>query len=821
MSNIAYEGFCPNCHNFWIFCDCVDSFGTIGEDISKDEGAEEPDDDEVEVDDILPTTDNIDGIIVDPLVDTPAGPVTPGNKGSPLVPTVLFPTSPDNPVPSNPNTTWGAKNPTNTLDKPSYKPWQDVINDTVKKDKNKIDTMFKGPDFVVPGGKKQKVDDVKPMDDLDLIDDNDKLPGARLPPDSSFHYPVDHDDDDQSVILFDPPGDFDLDLDTILNDNATNVPKIYTLEDLHNGYSNNGVPEFLRPGHRGDVLRGSGMPVFPGPMYSFPSIRPANATPEEKNSADNLSNEYVDFLENELKPWLDNQSDDVKDWWDVGCKVISNEEKMQRGTTNFHDKSVSFKGSQRDKPNEYLVDFDDGTVINIRTDMDVATDFFDRVTKKQLESLLNGPNQDGFHEFNTEWNNGSPVISTRSRTTKNLKIVKFVSGVRKIVDTSVPVIVYDESGFDNNNDYYPVYPYVPPVPSVLTNNVSNTRRLTGDGTSENPFKGFFENYNLLNFVQPGLCFMTANLLSGLSSTQDNVGDALSELSWGSGVTNRCPLRIIHEMINEPSDGADLRPTFGVCSLQLQSPTTQSITLNVYSRKGTTLIYHELRSIANGVTTTIRPYGASSNVTISLTANTLFELQAFIICSPNETMYDRDQGGDAAVFFDPVSRFGDPGQRVVLKGGNFLIRITSDQTSYTTNANVSTVNGEDVGYGSIIPTSYSTTVTNIPLTLSSINTRTKALLFINPSMNNGYFNRYNASGSLVQQTQCSHVAYSLTDVNAIVQPFTYVTNTTVIGWQYFASSTSFSIWSFSVLNQSANVNLKERQVITFSYGNIWI
>lgn len=777
MKNIEYEGYCPHCHNFWIFCDCIESYGSIGEDLARDEGAEEPDDDEVEVDDALDSPPDIDGIIVDPLVATPGGPATPGNQGSPLVPTNLFPTNPDDPVSPDLVTSWGAKNPSNKLSKPSYTPWSDVINNNIINDKDSINNMLRDPDFfTVPDGKKPKYDDVKPMDD-------DKLDGYRLPPDPNFQIPVAPDDDDD--ILFSPPGDFDLDLDGILNSNASNTPKQRSIPDLHKGYTAGGVPEYMRPGHRGDVLRDAGMPIFTGPVYSFPSIRPANATPMEKDSTDNLSKEYIDFLENELNPWLNSQPPEIKDWWGVGCKTTNPEDHVPKGTTQLTDKVISYKGRIRDQPNEYILNLDDGSTIIIRTDMDVAVDFFDKVTKPQLDSLLTGPNQDGVHEFKVEWNNGSPSIQTRTLVTKNARIVKFVSGVRRVVYPPIVgrvIVHYDEGGYENNNDYPKVVPYIPPVrpPPVYyyrKNTVLNTRRLNGTGALDNIFVANYENYNAATFMTLTHGKETFEDANACRTTRDNFGDPgfQTQLVYNSG-TNITGLtspsqiyKYVFEMVNESNDPAYKQSTYALFRVQLTTLINSNASYNIWIDKadGSRVYPRVMNGINSNANNNIilRSEGDPSNVIFS-SSFAVTNISALIECPANDnylnSQYTPNQYCCVNIQF--YTRTVAQGVFANITQLSQLVKTNTLNQTFQPKPPVETIApDEQAGVGKIIPTSF---ISDTGVEMAAVNYKniwTKSLIWRRTS-NVGNIVKYLVNTANVQTQIFSTYEVSTTPAN---------------------------------------------------------
>ena len=771
MENLAYEGFCPSCHNYWLFCDCVATFGTTGEDLAVDEEEEQSiaDDHEEEVD----LEDWDDWVEVDksdiPL-DLTGLPPLPGDDYDPdldndvEVDDILSPPPAVKdhydkhgvtPIDSNvvDDTPAGGMNPTQLfggvpyggqapkLKKPPYRPERG--RPPVYKTPYVID---KGKGVPTDAGrKKQKlwidqaqraVDAAKvAMDSLQDMDvDKQRKPKRPRAPDISNPNPgkkkgarlADYGVMDVQYRQYPTTDPIDLndyleDINKLVNTQSNKLPynaSNLQVIDLHKGYQFNGEPDIMRTTPRGQYLMSAGMPVFTGPMYTQ-KLDNKN----DKQSIKYLSKEYTDFLENTLKPWLAGQDKNTGVWWEIDCQFTSPNELGVQNLNNSDRQVIPSRDG-------YIFIFKStGEEITVNTKMKLSQEFAENVTPSQLKEMIFDNGHGNIH-FKLEYSNGTPRIQTRT-VRKQQTVFRQTNGVVKI-GGSTPLFS-DGSGTRQRreDEYFKIRkPVIPPPPPVgpLTNNVLNTRRLQGSGTLLSPFFAPYENYNLGKYIQPRRIFSNGTQVVGMITTQDNLGDPLNQLSIGCGdlTINWNTLRVVHEMINE----RNTVPTYGICSLTFQSQTNRNIPFSLYSVKDKTdptqNIHHEVRLRENGVTTTIRQLGDSSSFTVQFKKDVPVEIIAFVKCDPGETTYDRDRGGNMSVYFRPEITFLDNYLKIL--NANILVRTTTQYVSYEPSTNITQIAGERVGYGSIIPNTYRVPGTNTPMTLQDISEWSKLFVF---------------------------------------------------------------------------------------------
>jgi hypothetical protein len=734
MSNLAYEGFCPSCHNYWIFCDCVHSFGTIGEDLAKDEGEEGDDDDMEEIDpsdpNSPPSLDNIEDLVRDPDLGSP-GPSTPGFTGTPGNPSVLSPTNPDDPVSPVGSAPWGASTPGQHLSKPTYKPRpRDPGIDAILNDVNDAaDIIHDIPDLDRPYGKKPRLNDPPPrdtpMNNATQVDSDSFLgdkPGARLPADMNSDIlqqvgPSDFDDDP----LMDP-----LDLSTMLNNAADNLPRNakYDIASLNRKYQHYGDPEFLRRGPRPDTLRANGLPVFDGPM--FKEYPPGMSNQDKQNPA-NMSQEYIDFLNNKLRPWIDTLKPEVARVFDTDCYVSVPQDRVpERVPTVLGPYTVELNPGNGTHPNIYNVTGPNGT-IQISTKMDISVDFFKKIHPDDLPLLLKGPNQNGRYEFITEYNKGSSpqVVIGQNQQGRYPGVRIMVSGVHKI-SNGIPITFYHEGGYDNHNEIVrPIDVVAPPDPVYYyrKNTVDNTRRLVGTGTEADPFIANYENYNAGSFMTASHGMEIDGDASSLRTTADNWGDPLYEMNisynvGGINTQSSQVFKFVYEMINESNDPSYTQSTFGLFRLKFQG-NGYTCAANVWiDKQDGSKVYPR---IVTGSYSTIKPEGDPTNFNLSLAVNNAeSNIYALIECPANDgylnsAVTPNKFCGVNVQFYAPVTTQSFRGS---LKQSTQLVKTNTINQTYIPNTPNELIGTELVGYGKIIPSSF--TSEDGLITMSSIN-----------------------------------------------------------------------------------------------------
>lgn len=771
--NLAYEGFCPSCHNRWLFCDCVATFGDIGEDLAKDEPEEQEDDiDFIEDIDSPPKDDNDDYV------------------------------DPDNKFP------WGASAPGTLLGKRPYEP--DQPTSTGKRPKPNPTSSGKRPsDSSGGGGKRPRPsrDDINIVNNIkdhltDIVgdidsppkDDYDHLiyPDSIIVSDPTVQYYVPHDDviDQIDNILSGFADD--------LNDYTNQGPDVVVPDNiysLHRKYQHSGTPEYMRASPRSEVLNDANIPEFSGSMYWLP---PNTLTPEEKNSTDFLTDDYVNFLKNDLTEWAENLNDlEAQRNWASECLITDPKYGFQERTpVSQNGRTVTKKGDI------YYVDFPGGASTSFKTDMRLSKDFLFNTPESVLYDMTY-ENQNGHFQFKVEYDHGAPAIIGQ-----NLQGDKSPTRFLNVTRVGIPsTLLSDGSGtYDRDENDYTRLPILnqPPPLEPLINNVINTRRLTGTGSINDPFTCFYENYNLLKFINCGQTIASTNFLVGLSTTKDNVGDPLNEISWGSGVGNKAPLICCHEMINEFNNV----PTYGYCSLTLQCPVNISISLDVYSIDNGTKIYHDVFT-KTGINplVTIREQGTGPFV-ISLVGGTPLTVIARVKCDVGQTTYDHDRGGDAAVYWFPTSRFGDLPNRVVLKSASLLVRTTTDFVSYETTKNVSVTAGEPVGFGSLIVPDYP------GLDLADLDRFAKLVVFINTPAE-AFFLKRNGSVVVTQPP----IMLTGTGVPGVIIPFTGATGQST-STDFFTPISGVDNYTIVQGGGTPQSQAKERQILTMKYGSSW-
>lgn len=713
MSNIAYEGFCPNCHNYWIFCDCVHSFGTIGEDLAKDEGEEEDNDDEEVVDDKPDTLPNVDDLLNDPTLFSP-GPSTPGFNGTPGDPTVLSPTNPDNPVTPSFSAPWGAATPGVHLNKPSYTP-RDRIKDDAKRINDMLDNINDLPfeDIPIPGGKRRRPNPgPRPTYDSTMQDtpQGDMLPGARLPDsyNSDIQQQVPPSDfvvDDDMLLM--PPTD----LNDMLNNAADNLPRNakYDLHSLHRKYTLNGEPEFVRRGPRPDILRKNNMPVFTGSIYGVNDGRsPANLSTQEKNSPDFLSKEYVDFLNDILRPWIDNLSPEVAMHFDTDCYVSDPKDDVPLGTTTLGDFEVS-RGHRNGDYYSYVVK-DVDSEISIRTKMKLSKNFFETVHPDQLMTLLKGPNTNNVYEFVTEYTNGTVgVVDGQNQQGLYPGVKAFVSGVYKISYGDYPTF-YHESSWDNDNEIVkPPFGYVQTF-YYRKNTVDNTRRLSGTGTDSDPFVATYENYNSGTFMTTSHGKESSFDANAYRTTADNWGDPLYEATvvYNSGseyTSDSLIFKYIYEMINTSNDPDYTESTYGLFKIKY-SCQAFSCHYNLWIEKPDgSKVYPR---IVTSTLTTIKPEGDPSTVAFSNASGTVDKfIYALIECPANDNYLNSavTPHQNCCINLQFYAPTISESFRGIVKEVSQLVKVNTLPQTFIPKSPTESIGGELVGVGKIIPSSF--------------------------------------------------------------------------------------------------------------------
>lgn len=721
MSNLAYEGFCPSCHNYWIFCDCVHSFGTIGEDLAKDEGEEGDDDDMEEIDPSDPNSppplDNIDDLVNDPQLGSP-GPSTPGFTGTPGDPAVLSPTNPDDPISPVGSAPWGASTPGQHLSKPTYKPKSrdpaiDAILDDVN---NAADLIHDVPDLVRPFGKKPRPNTPPPKDtpmnnapqgDVDTpLGDK---PGARLPADMN-----------SDILQQVPPSDFDVDppitptdLSSMLNTAADNLPRNakYDIASLNRKYQYYGEPEFVRRGPRPDTLRANGLPIFDGPMFKE---YPPGMSNQDKQNPLNMSQEYIDFLNNKLRPWIDTLKPDVAHVFDTDCYFSTPEDRVpERVPTVLGPYTVELNPSNGTHPNIYNVSGPNG-IIQISTKMDISVDFFEKIHPDDLPLLLKGPNQNDRYEFITEYNKGSSpqVVIGQNQQGRYPGVRIMVSGVHKI-SNGFPTTFYHEGAYDNDNEIVRPINVVSPPPPVYyyrKNTVDNTRRLVGNGTEIDPFIANYENFNSGNYMTASHGMEIEGDASSLRTSADNWGDPLYEMniSYNVGFANTQPSQVfkfVYEMINESNDPFYTDSTYGLFRLKFQgNPYTCQCNVWIDKQDGSK-VYPR---IITSTFTTIKPDGDPSLFTLTnVTNNTESNIYALIECPPNDgylnsAVTPNKFCGVNVQFYAPLTTQSFRG---TLKQSTQLVKTNTISQTYIPNTPNELIGTELVGFGKIIPSSF--------------------------------------------------------------------------------------------------------------------
>lgn len=740
MSNLAYEGFCPSCHNYWIFCDCVHSFGTIGEDLAKDEGEEGDDDDMEEIDPSDPDSpsslDNIDDLVNDPVLGSP-GPTSPGFSGTPGDPSVLSPTNPDDPISPVGSAPWGASTPGQHLSKPTYKPRpRDPVIDSILDDVNQAaDIIHDIPDLVRPFGKKPRPNTPPPRDTPmnDGPQGSDMLPGARLPADMN-----------SDILQQVPPSDFDddalitpTDLSSMLNTAADNLPRNakYDIASLNRKYQHYGDPEFLRRGPRPDTLRANNLPIFDGPM--FKEYPPSMSKQDFMNPA-NMSQEYIDFLNNILRPWIDSLKPEVARIFDTDCYLTDFRDRLpERVPTVLGPYTVSLNPGNGTHPNIYNVSGPNGDIA-ISTKMDISIDFFKNIHPDDLPLLLKGPNTNGRYEFITEYNKGSsPIVVIGQNQQGRYPGVKImVSGVHKI-SNGVPTTFYHEGSYDNDNEIVrPINVVAPPPPVYYyrKNTVDNTRRLIGSGTEIDPFIANYENFNAGSFMTASHGMELDADASSLRTSSDNWGDPSYEMniSYNVGFVNTQPSQVfkfVFEMINESDDPFYTDSTYGLFRLKFQgNPYTCQCNVWIDKADGSK-VYP--RIITSGFTI-IKPEGDSSlfNLT-NVTNNAESNIYALIECPPNDgylnsAVTPNKFCGVNVQFYAPLTTQSFRG---ALKQTTQLVKTNTINQTYIPNTPNELIGTELVGFGKIIPSSFISEDGLIPMSTSNYkNIWTKILVW---------------------------------------------------------------------------------------------
>lgn len=730
MSNLAYEGFCPSCHNYWIFCDCVHSFGTIGEDLAKDEGEEGDDDDMEEIDPSDPNSppllDNIDDLVNDPQLGSP-GPSTPGFTGTPGDPAVLSPTNPDDPVSPVGSAPWGAATPGQHLSKPTYKPNPrdpsiDAILDDVN---NAADVIHDVPDLVRPFGKKPRPNtpppNDTPMNDAPQGDVDTPLgdkPGARLPADMN-----------SDILQQVPPSDFDADplitptdLSSMLNTAADNLPRNakYDIASLNRKYQHYGDPEFVRRGPRPDTLRANGLPIFDGPMFKD---YPPGMSNQDKQNPLNMSQEYIDFLNNELRPWIDTLNPDVARVFDTDCYISSPEDRVpERVPTVLGPYTVQLNPGNGTHPNIYNVSGPNGT-IEISTKMDISVDFFKKIHPDDLPLLLKGPNTNGRYEFITEYNKGSSprVVIGQNQQGRYPGVRIMVSGVHKI-SNGIPTTFYHEGSYDNDNEIVrPINVVSPPPPLYYyrKNTVVNTRRLQGDGTFNNVFRALYENYNAATFTStsPGVETSTSSYVSS-RTTNDNWGDPnfRHEIHCSDSRMSQV-YKYIFEMINESNDPLYSSSTYAMFEISMISIGTQQLgRWQVWIDKQDGTKYYPAMYASNepnlALNTLLRAEGSQTRVNTDFGGNGVQKgLFAVVRCGPNDGFLNTGVSGNAFCCVN-IQANTDPnrGLNCVVHQVQQLVKVnTFNKTYQPTGGLFEFSTGELVAPGQIMPTSFISSV----------------------------------------------------------------------------------------------------------------
>lgn len=824
MKNLAYDAFCPSCHNWWIYCDCIETFGDIGEDLAQDEDEEqEEQDDEMELN--FYNDPNDSDTFADWLDQWDFDDMDFTDDFLKDIDNLLAPV----PVPMDTDTSWGAANPGTLLPKQPHvgKPY--TTNPTGKGKRQKVNQLYKRPYSPKPDepnkrqDQKDILDAIRDVQDMDFTPDvpkpspissDDRLPGARLPDlqpsDPSVQYHVEPDVTDTAGLdsYLDGLGDF---LSDIPNQIADRLPNDYSTDDIatkHHKYSANGIPEYMRPSNRSEILVDNGLPIFTGPMYS---TDPSKLTKEQKDSTKYFSQEYIDFLNGPLTDWSKAVPKEASKWWDVICLFTDPQSFgfIERVPQTQNGRTVTYTGDS------YQVEFPDGTVEIYKTKMKLSQQFLFNTPKHILDNLTYTVSQWGDKQFKNEYMNGTPSViigqNLQGRKARSRFLLRTVKNVIKI-GRPTPYFS-DGSGTYDRDNRPPMFTEtvdVPPPVEPLTNNILNTRRLTGTGTQVNPFNCYYENYNIIKFINAGNATAAGGLLVGLSTTQDNAGDPNNELSWGSGAGNKAPLICCHEMINEFNNV----PTYGNCSLTFTSPVLVTFTLDVYSFDNQTKISHDVYSRTGTGEEVILRQNATNSFTVTVQPNLPVRIRALVKCDVAQTSYDKDRGGDAAVYWFPSTRFGDIPGRLVLKEASLLVRKSTEFIPYQTIKNTSLLNGEEVGYFSLIPNDYFNH--GDPLLRSDIDRFTKMLVFTNP----------NASALLHRiapiTTSPTQFMANNTNLPGMIVPFTTVRSTIVDARDYF--NVDPIVTSFQISQQqnslTAQPAAKERQILTLKYGSGW-
>jgi len=573
MTNLAYNGFCPSCHNIWIFCDCVDSYGEIGEDLAQDEPEEQenesdsenmpdafsseypedPDDSESDINDYFsknPWNNNsdVDEVLAPPPLDLP----------------------------------WGAHSTTGPITKPSYGP---IISQ-------------------IPDGKPSKPKAPRLPDDLNVGDPN-------------FQEHVIPDFQDQSGL-----DDFLNDINDVYTNQTQYDPDDQNIADLHKRYSFNGVPENMRPSERGRVLDLHNLPLFTGPMYSE---KPNNLTKDQKQSTQYLTQEYTDFLTGPLKQWSENIPTSVKTWWVVECQTTY---PVEFGFTE----RVPIERNGRvvvDTGSGFQVKFPDGSTELYKTKMPLSQDFLFNTPKNILDAMTYTNSTYGDRQFKVEYLNGSPsVVTGQTRSSSYPRpIFRTVNGIIKVGKPSS--LFSDGSGtWDRDQSLYRPLQTVPTTPSYnyVTNNNSNTKRLTGTGSIFNMFKAVYEAANATKFFTHTHSVNSVLGRCDVTTSVDNPGDAgyfakVFVNNTNAQFQNRnLVLKFLYEMINFTNDPLYDVTRYGLFYVKFQALSISNGTYDIFITLADGSIYYpqiiSTINSDNSLNTVLRAEGSSSTISFS-------------------------------------------------------------------------------------------------------------------------------------------------------------------------------------------------------------
>lgn len=421
---------------------------------------------------------------------------------------------------------------------------------------------------------------------------------------------------------------------------------------------------------------------------------------------DTLSLEWVDFMEDELRPWFDKLNNEEKSRYLSAC--FTSDPNDGQGNQTYPDYKVEFIENRVDhmdtrgkQPYTYVItplingkpDYNNTMIID--SDIRISPRAFNN--KESIDKYFKAvPGPWGDVDYR-------PTYKVRPQDNRNIQ------------DRSGTVYRFYQSSLADPVPYLPaIDDTVTPPPDIdppvvvtpLINNVRNTRAFTGTGAKLNPFACKLGAINCTKWAT-----FTNSSSNGagddgfaIGSVSDNQGDPLFNQTWYSGTTNHCAYIMLHEMVNRNGSS----PTYGLCGFTFTSTLTQTLTFNVltiYNRDGQVCtngnsVFHEV--LINGVQA--RALANTNDIVLNIVANTSYTVQALVRCDPNQTTYDKSSGGHPYIYFWPKStlrhaRITDIWQCVKI---NSLVAVGEPDNPPGT---PSFTNGENVSWGSECPTSY--------------------------------------------------------------------------------------------------------------------